>query len=148
MKSKRTLTAKGQLTLSNYIQILKFVPTALARVCYLHDQLMGAGHQSEAVGVVEGFRDVLSEGVAGTSGRDAPPTTIIRVRPQQVTHRALRRRENKITYYYYYYYFSAANHILSEPYTYYHEHTNTGLFRLNPTYNVLLPQIRTKYGLI
>lgn len=63
-------------------------------VFYLHDKLMGAGYQGEAVGMVEGFRDVLSEGVAGTSGRDAPPTTIIRVRPQQVTHGAL-REENK-----------------------------------------------------
>lgn len=61
----------------------------MAPVVALHDQLMGAGHQGEAVGVVEGFRDVLSEGVAGPSGGDAPPTTIIRVRPQQVTHRAL-----------------------------------------------------------
>lgn len=60
---------------------------------YLHDQLMGAGHQGEAVGVVEGFRDVLSEGVAGTSGGDAPPAAIIRIRPQQVTHRALRERQ-------------------------------------------------------
>lgn len=57
---------------------------------YLHDQLMGARHQGEAVGVVEGFGDVLSKGVAGTSGRDAPPTTVVGVRPQQVTHWALR----------------------------------------------------------
>lgn len=49
---------------------------------YLHDQLMGAGHQREAVGVVEGFRDVLTEGVAGASGGDAPPTAVVRVRPQ------------------------------------------------------------------
>ncbi len=67
-------------------------------VFYLHDQLMGARHQGEAVGVVEGFRDVLSEGVAGTSGGDAPPTTIIRVRPQQVTHRALREGERLLVY--------------------------------------------------
>ena len=53
---------------------------------------MGTGHQGEAVGVVEGFRDVLSKGVTGTSGGDAPPTAIVRVRPQQVTHRALRQK--------------------------------------------------------
>lgn len=58
-------------------------------VCYLHDQLMGTGHQGEAIGVVEGFRDVLSKGVASPSGRDAPPTTVVRVRPQQVTHGTL-----------------------------------------------------------
>lgn len=46
---------------------------------HLHDQLMGARHQSEAVGVVEGFGDVLSEGVASTSGRDAPPTAVVGV---------------------------------------------------------------------
>lgn len=50
---------------------------------------MGTGHQGEAIGVVEGFRDVLSKGVASPSGRDAPPTTVIRVRPQQVTHGTL-----------------------------------------------------------
>lgn len=60
---------------------------------YLHDQLMGAGHQGEAVGVVEGFRDVLSKGVASTSGGDAPPTAVIGVRPQQVTHGALSETE-------------------------------------------------------
>lgn len=58
---------------------------------YLHNQLVGSGHECEAVGVVEGLRDVLAEGVAGASGRDAPPTTIIRVRPQQVTHGTLHR---------------------------------------------------------
>lgn len=56
---------------------------------------MGAGHQREAVGVVEGFRDVLSEGVAGTSGGDAPPTAVIWVRPQQVTHGALMDRKQE-----------------------------------------------------
>lgn len=51
---------------------------------------MGAGHQGQAVGVVEGFRDVLSKSVASASGRDAPPTAVIGVRPQQVAHGALR----------------------------------------------------------
>lgn len=54
---------------------------------------MGAGHQRETVGVVEGFRDVLSEGVAGTSGGDAPPTAVIWVGPQQVAHGALMDRK-------------------------------------------------------
>lgn len=62
---------------------------------YLHDQLMGAGHQREAVGVVEGFRDVLSEGVAGAAGGDAPPAAVVGVGPQQVTHRALGDREGE-----------------------------------------------------
>ena len=62
---------------------------AAATGSYLHDQLMGAGHQREAVGVVEGLRDVLSEGVAGAPGGDAPTAAVIRVRPQQVTHGTL-----------------------------------------------------------
>lgn len=62
---------------------------------YLHNQLVGSGHECEAVGVVESLRDVLAEGVAGASGRDTPPTTIIRVRPQQVAHRTLHRRRKR-----------------------------------------------------
>lgn len=46
---------------------------------HLHDQLMGAGHQREAISVVEGLRNVLSKGVTGSSWRDSPATTIIRV---------------------------------------------------------------------
>lgn len=60
---------------------------------YLHNQLVGAGHQCEAVGVVKGLRDVLAKCVASPSGRDAPPAAVIRVRPQQVAHGALQRGE-------------------------------------------------------
>lgn len=59
--------------------MLLFWRAIVLSVRYLHDQLMGAGHQGEAVGVVEGFRDVLSEGVASTSGGDAPPAAIVGV---------------------------------------------------------------------
>lgn len=55
----------------------------------LHDQLMGSGDQREAVAVIEGLRDVLTKGVASTSGRDTPATTVIRIRPQQIAHGAL-----------------------------------------------------------
>lgn len=58
---------------------------------YLHDQLVGAGHQCEAVGVVKGLRDVLAERVAGPSGGDAPAAAVVRVRPQQVAHGPLRK---------------------------------------------------------
>lgn len=58
-------------------------------VVALHYELVRSGHQGEAVAVVEGLRDVLAKGVASTPGRDAPATTVIRVRPQQVAHRAL-----------------------------------------------------------
>lgn len=62
---------------------------------YLHDKLMGAGHKRQPVGMVEGFRDVLAEGVASATGRDAPSATVIRVRPQQVTHGTLRQGERR-----------------------------------------------------
>lgn len=62
---------------------------------YLHNQLVGPGHQSEAVGVVESLRDVLAESVAGASRGDAPATTVVRVWPQQVTHGTLRKKKRK-----------------------------------------------------
>lgn len=65
------------------------------RRAYLHNQLVGAGHQGEAVGVVEGLRDVLAECVACPSGRDAPTAAVVRVRPQQVAHGALQRGERE-----------------------------------------------------
>ena len=33
----------------------------------IHDELMSAGHKSQAIAVVERLRDILTEGVAGTS---------------------------------------------------------------------------------
>lgn len=49
---------------------------------------MRSGDQLQAVGVIELFRDVLPEGVAGPAGRDAPPAPIIGVGPKQVAHGA------------------------------------------------------------
>ena len=49
------------------------------RPTYLHDQLVGSGDQSQAVGVVEGLRYVLAKGVPGPSGRDSPTTAVVRV---------------------------------------------------------------------
>mmetsp|Transcript_16912 Transcript_16912/g.34253 ORF Transcript_16912/g.34253 Transcript_16912/m.34253 type:complete len:228 (-) Transcript_16912:248-931(-) len=54
-----------------------------------HRKLVGAGDKLEAVVVVELFRDVLTEGVPRPTRRDAPPATIVRVRPHHVTHRPL-----------------------------------------------------------
>lgn len=51
----------------------------LNRGSHLHNQLMSAGYQREAISVVEGLRNVLSKGVTGSSWRDSPATTIIRV---------------------------------------------------------------------
>ena len=50
----------------------------------LHDQLVGARDQRKAIIVVEGLADVLAEGVASATRRDAPSATIVWIRPQQV----------------------------------------------------------------
>ena len=47
---------------------------------------MGTADERQAICVVEVLSNVLSKGVAGPPGRYAPPTTVVRVRPQQVTH--------------------------------------------------------------
>ena len=52
---------------------------------------MGTRDEGEAVVVVERFRDVLAEGVAGPSRRDAPAAPIVRVGPEQVAHGPLVR---------------------------------------------------------
>lgn len=60
-------------------------------VVAVHHQLVRAGHQAEAVAVVEHLRDVAAEGVAGASGGDAPAAPLVGVGPQQVAHGALVR---------------------------------------------------------
>jgi hypothetical protein len=50
-------------------------------VVTIHNQLMSSGYQFEIIAVIELLRNVLSERVAGTSGRDSPTTSIIRVGP-------------------------------------------------------------------
>lgn len=46
-------------------------------------------NQRQAVVVVEGFRNILAKRVAGTTRRDSPAASVIRVGPQQVAHGAL-----------------------------------------------------------
>lgn len=55
-----------------------FVATILKKT-HLHYKLVSSGHQSKAIGMVECFRYVLTKGVASTSGRDTPASTIIRI---------------------------------------------------------------------
>lgn len=57
----------------------------------VHHELMRTGDQLEAIRMVEILRYVLSEGEAGTSRRDTPSMTLVRIRPQQVTHRTFVR---------------------------------------------------------
>lgn len=63
--------------------IMIFIPLKgceeLNWISHLHDQLMSAGHQREAVSVVEGLRNVLSKRVTSSTWRDSPATAIIRV---------------------------------------------------------------------
>ena len=55
----------------------------------LHDELMGPRNQRQAIVVVESLRDVLPEGVACATRGDAPSTTVVRIRPEEITHRTL-----------------------------------------------------------
>jgi hypothetical protein len=58
----------------------------LRPVVALHDQLMSSCHQSQAIVVVECLRDILPKCVTGATRRDAPSTSIVRVRPEEVAH--------------------------------------------------------------
>lgn len=51
--------------------------SVMTPVVALHDKLVGTGHKGKTVGMIEGFRDVLPKGVAGTPGGDAPAPTVI-----------------------------------------------------------------------
>ena len=45
---------------------------------------MGSGDQLQVIRVVELLTDILTEGVAGTSWRDTPAASVIRVGPKQI----------------------------------------------------------------
>jgi len=60
----------------------------LRPVVALHNQLVSAGNQRQAVVVVECLRNILSERVPRTSRRYAPTTPVIWVRPEKITHGA------------------------------------------------------------
>jgi len=52
---------------------------------------MSTSDTYEVVSVVELLRNILSERVASTSGRDTPTTSIIRVRPKEIADGAFMR---------------------------------------------------------
>mmetsp|Transcript_18461 Transcript_18461/g.30602 ORF Transcript_18461/g.30602 Transcript_18461/m.30602 type:complete len:213 (-) Transcript_18461:635-1273(-) len=56
-----------------------------------HHQLMGTGNKMKSVNVGKLFRNVLSEGVTGTTRRNTPTAAIIRITPNQITHWSLMR---------------------------------------------------------
>ena len=51
-----------------------------------HDKLMSARYQFQSICMVELFRDVLTERVASTSGRDAPAAAVIGVGPEEIAN--------------------------------------------------------------
>ena len=56
-----------------------------------HDKLMSTRYQFESICMVELLRDVLTERVASTSGRDAPAAAVIGVGPQEIANGSLMR---------------------------------------------------------
>lgn len=61
----------------------------LAPVVSFHDQLVCSGYQCKTIVMIECFRDVLTEGVPGTSWTDTPSTSVVRITPEEITHRTL-----------------------------------------------------------
>ena len=58
----------------------------LAPIVSLHDKLMCARHQCEAIVVVECLGDILTESISCATRADAPSAAIVGVRPQQIAH--------------------------------------------------------------
>lgn len=50
---------------------------------------MGPCNECQAVVMIESLRDILPKGVASATRRDAPPATVIRIRPEEIAHRSL-----------------------------------------------------------
>jgi hypothetical protein len=61
----------------------------LTPIVSLHDELMRSCDQGQPVVVIECFADVLTKSVPSPSRTDSPSTSVIRITPQQVTHRPL-----------------------------------------------------------
>lgn len=61
-------------------------------VVSFHHELVSPRDQRQVVGVIESFGNVLAEGVAGSAGRNAPAASVVRIRPQQVAHGALKKK--------------------------------------------------------
>ena len=62
-------------------------------VIAVENHLVGSGDGLNAVGVSESLRNVLSESVACAPRGDAPTSSFVRIRPQEIAHGALQRRE-------------------------------------------------------
>jgi hypothetical protein len=49
---------------------------------------MGPRNERQAIVVIESLRDVLPKGVASATRRDTPPAAVVRIRPEEITHRS------------------------------------------------------------
>lgn len=63
--------------------------TVLGPVVTFHDQLMSSCNQGQAVVMVESLRDILPECVPRTTRGDTPAASVVRIRPQEITHGTL-----------------------------------------------------------
>jgi hypothetical protein len=74
-----TITIVGSAKNGHYVPVM-------APIVSIHDELMSAGHKSQAIAVVERLRDILTERVTGTSGRDSPSAAVVGVGPEEIAH--------------------------------------------------------------
>lgn len=58
----------------------------LTPIITLHDKLVGSWDESEPIGMVELGCYVLSKSITSSAWRYSPPTSIVWIRPQQITH--------------------------------------------------------------
>jgi hypothetical protein len=56
----------------------------LTPVVTFHNQLMGSANEGETIIMVKGLGDILAERVSGSSRRNSPATSVVRVRPEQI----------------------------------------------------------------
>ena len=61
--------ASGPVLPSLFLVVLAHCAASSRPDLPIHDELMSAGHKSQAIAVVERLRDILTEGVAGTSAK-------------------------------------------------------------------------------
>jgi len=60
--------------------------SVMAPIIALHDKLVRTRDEFQTICMVELLRNVLAKSVASSSRRDAPTTSVIWIRPEEVTH--------------------------------------------------------------
>ena len=60
-------------------------------VVAISDKLMSSRNKIKSVLLIVLLRNVLTEGISSTSWRHAPTTSVVRIRPQEVTHGSFMR---------------------------------------------------------